>query len=175
MVGLWIIEVLKFFLPAVILFFIARMIMQAYLGNEALKRDENRRSGNRQITLPLRLQAYERLVLLLERISPAQAVTRVLQPGMTALQFQILLTQTIREEFEHNSAQQIYVSNQAWAMIKSAKEEIIRLINTVSAEADSNISANDMARLIIEKSAEWEKNPVQAAISQLRAEVGELY
>jgi hypothetical protein len=166
---------LKFFLPAVILFFIARMILQAYLGNEALKRDENRRSGNRQITLPLRLQAYERLVLLLERISPAQAVTRVLQPGMTALQFQILLTQIIREEFEHNTAQQIYISNQAWALIRSAKEEIIRLINTVSAEADSNISANDMARLIIEKAAEWEKNPVQAAISQLRAEAGELY
>lgn len=155
--------------------FIARMILQAYLGNEALKRDENRRSGNRQITLPLRLQAYERLVLLLERISPAQAVTRVLQPGMTALQFQILLTQNIREEFEHNTAQQIYVSNQAWVMIRSAKEEIIRLINTISAEADSNTSANDMARTIIEKASEWEKNPVQAAISQLRAEAGELY
>ena len=175
MVGVWITEVLKFFLPSLVLLFIARMILQAYLGNEALKREEARKSGNRQITLPLRLQAYERLVLLLERITPAHAVTRVLQPGMTAIQFQILLTQNIREEFEHNMVQQIYVSAQAWAMIKSAKEEVIRLINTLAAETDSKATANDLAMIIIERSAEWDKNPVQVALMQVKQEAGELF
>jgi hypothetical protein len=175
MAGVVISEILKFLLPAIILFFIARMVLRAYLGNEALKREDARKAGNRQITLPLRLQAYERLILLLERISPAQAVTRVLQPGMNALQFQIMLTQNVREEFEHNLAQQIYISPQAWAMIKSSKEEVIMLINTVAAEADSGAGAGDIAARIIQKSAEWEKNPVQTAISRLKEEASELF
>lgn len=175
MAELMISEILKFLLPAIILFFIVRMALRAYLGNEALKREEIRRTGNRQITLPLRLQACERLVLLLERISPAQAATRVLQPGMTALQFQILLTQNIREEFEHNMVQQIYVSPESWGLIRSAKEEVIRLINTVSAESDASVSANDLARMIIERSAEWDKNPVQTAINKIKQEAGELF
>lgn len=175
MAGVWITEVLKFLLPAIVLLFIARMGLQAYLGNEALKREEARRSGNRQITLPLRLQAYERLVLLLERIAPAHSVTRVLQPGMTAMQFQMLLTQNVREEFEHNMVQQIYVSGPAWAMIKSAKEEVIRLINTVSAESDSKVTASELAMAIIERAAAWEKNPVQEAISQLKQEAAGLF
>lgn len=175
MTELMISEILKFLLPSIIFFFIARMALRAYLGNEALKREEKRKTGNRQITLPLRLQAYERLVLLLERISLAQAVNRVLQPGMSALQFQILLTQNIREEFEHNTAQQIYVSPESWGLVKAAREEIIRLINTVAAEADSSISAADLARKIIEKSAEAEKNPVQIALNKLKQEAAELY
>jgi hypothetical protein len=175
MAGVVISEILKFLLPSVILFFIARMALQSYLGNEALKREEARKAGNRQITLPLRLQAYERLILLLERISPSQAVTRVLQPGMNALQFQILLTQNIREEFEHNLAQQIYISSHAWAMIKSSKEEVIMLINTVAAEAESGAGAGDIAARIIQKSAGWEKNPIQAAIGKLKEEAAELF
>ena len=175
MVGVWITEVLKFFLPAIVLLFIARMILQAYLGNEALRREEARSSGNRQIVLPLRLQAYERLVLLLERISPSQAITRVLQPGMNALQFQMLLTQNIREEFEHNMVQQIYVSPQSWTLIKSAKEEVIRLINTISAETDSKATASDLAMVLIERSVEWDKNPIQEAINHLKQEASELF
>lgn len=175
MTELMISEILKFLLPAIILLFIVRMALRAYLGNEAMKREEARKSGNRQVTLPLRLQAYERLVLLLERVSPAQTVTRILQPGLTALQFQILLTQNIREEFEHNMAQQIYVSSESWGLIKTAKEEVIRLINTVSAEMDSSVSANELARMIIEKSSEWEKNPVQTAINRLKQEAAELF
>ena len=175
MTELMISEILKFLLPSIILFFIVRMALRAYLGNEALKREEMRRSGNRQITLPLRLQAYERLTLLLERISPVQAVTRVLQTGMSALQFQILLTQNIRDEFEHNMVQQIYVSPESWGLIRSAREEVIRLINTVAAECDSSASANDLARMIIERSSEWDKNPVQTAISKLKQEAAELF
>ncbi|MBW6461068.1 MAG: hypothetical protein K0B08_10910 [Bacteroidales bacterium] len=133
------------------------------------------KKGNREIILPLRLQAYERLILLLERMSPQQSVSRNLQQGMSALQFQIILTQSIREEYEHNAAQQVYISTHCWALIRSAKEEIIRLINTASAETDSKASANELAQLIISKSSDWDKNPIQSAIEQLKAEIAELY
>jgi len=168
-------EVLKFLLPSLVLFFIVRLVVQAYLKNEKKKREEGKNTGNSQTTLPLRLQAYERLILLLERITPAQAINRALQPGMTTYHFQLILVQNIREEFEHNVAQQIYISPSGWAMIKSAKEEIIRLINTSAAETDAGAIAGDLARILLEKWAQLDQNPVQTAIDQLKAEVRQIY
>jgi hypothetical protein len=166
---------LNYLVLALVLFFTARMIVRAYLGNEERKRADAARSGNRAITLPVRLQAYERLTLLLERISPQQAAARVLQPGMSAMHFQMLIAQNIREEFEHNSAQQVYVSSQAWALVRSAKEEVLRLVNTASSEVDSKATGNDLALLMLEKSLEWEKNPFQLAVEQLKKEAAELF
>lgn len=170
-----ILEWMVYAVVVTVLFFIVRMVLKAYLGNEMLKREAAAKNANREILLPLRLQAYERLILLLERISPQQAVTRNLAAGIPALQFQIILVQNIREEFEHNTAQQVYVSSHSWALVRSAKEEVIRLINSVSAEMDSKNTAAELAQRIIEKASEWEKNPVQAAMEQLKGEVTALY
>jgi hypothetical protein len=175
MVSVTISEILKFLLPAIVLYFTVRFVITAYLKNEDEKREEIKTVGNSHVTLPLRLQAYERLILLLERISPAQAINRALQPGMTNYQFQLLIVQNIREEFEHNVAQQIYISPTGWAMIKSAKEEIIRLINTTGSETDSGAGAAELAKTILEKWALIDQNPVQIAIDQLKAEVRQLY
>ena len=168
-------EVLKFLLPAVVLYFIARLFVQSYLKNEERKREEIKSAGSNQITLPLRLQAYERLILLLERITPAQAINRALQPGMTAFHLQMLLIQNIREEFEHNVAQQIYVSPSGWALIKSAREETIRLINTCAGETDAGAGGSELAKIILERWAQLDQNPVQLAIDQLKAEVRQVF
>jgi len=168
-------EVLKYLLPSLVLFFTVRLVMQAYLKNEDRKREEAKNAGNSQAVLPLRLQAYERLILLLERITPSRAINRVLQPGMTTYQFQLMLVQNIREEFEHNVAQQIYVSPSGWAMIKSAREEIIRLVNTLAAEKDAGSAAGELAKAILEQWAHLDQNPVQIAIDQLKAEVRQMY
>jgi len=168
-------EVLKFLLPSLVLFFTVRLVIQAYLKNEDRKREEAKKEGNSQAVLPLRLQAYERLILLLERIAPSQAINRALQPGMTAYHFQLMLVQNIREEFEHNVAQQIYVSPSGWAMIKSAREEIIRMINTLAAETDAGSSAGELAKVILEHWAQLDHNPLQIAIDQLKAEVRQMY
>jgi hypothetical protein len=175
MVSVTISEILKFFLPAIVLYFTVRFVITAYLKNEDKKREDIKTAGNGQVTLPLRLQAYERLILLLERISPAQAINRALQPGMTTYHFQLMLVQNIREEFEHNVAQQIYVSAAGWAMIKSAKEEIIHLINTLASETDAGGNASELAKTILERWALLDENPVQIAIDQLKAEVRQLY
>lgn len=168
-------EILKFSLPSLVLFFTVRLVVMAYMNNEEKKREERKTAGNNQITLPLRLQAYERLILLLERIAPSQAINRALQPGMTKYHFQLMLVQNIREEFEHNVAQQIYISPAGWVMIKSAKEEIIRLINTSASETDESANAGEFAKIILERWAELELNPVQIAIDQLKAEVRQIF
>ncbi|MCU0371496.1 MAG: hypothetical protein MUC31_08775 [Bacteroidales bacterium] len=168
-------EVLKFLLPAIVLYFTVRLITQAYLQNEEKKRNETRSMTGNQTTLPLRLQAYERLILLLERITPPQAINRVMQPGMTVYQLQVKLVQNIREEYEHNVAQQIYVSPAGWAMVKSAREEVIRLINTTATEIDAGSGAGDLAKSLLENWGQMDQNPVQLAIDQLKAEVRQVY
>jgi hypothetical protein len=168
-------EILKFLLPSLVLFFTVRLVAVAYMKNEEKKREDNKNAGNSQAILPLRLQAYERLILLLERITPAQAINRALQPGMTTYHFQLMLIQNIREEFEHNVAQQIYVSPSGWALLKSAKEEIIRLINTSAAETDAGAGAGELAKIILERWGQMDQNPVQIAIDQLKAEVRQIY
>ena len=168
-------EILKFLLPSLVFFFTVRLVVLAYLKNEKKKREESKKAGNSQTTLPLRLQAYERLILLLERITPAQAINRALQPGMTTYHFQLMLVQNIREEFEHNVAQQIYVSPSGWAMIKSAKEEIILLINTSATETDAGAGAGELAKILLERWAQLDQNPVKTAIDQLKAEVRQVY
>jgi hypothetical protein len=167
-------EILKYLLPAVVLYFIVRLIIRAYLENEEKKRTVSKNSGTSQDTLQLRLQAYERLILLLERITPSQVVNRALQPGMTVYHLQMMLLQVIREEFDHNVAQQIYVSPSGWAMIKTAKEEIILLINSSAAETDAGAGGGDLARQILERWAKLDQNPVQIAIDQLKAEVRQI-
>ena len=168
-------EILKYLLPSLVLFFTVRLVVMAYINNEEKKREERKTAGNSQITLPLRLQAYERLILLLERITPSQVINRALQPGMSTYHFQLMLVQNIREEFEHNVAQQVYVSPAAWVMIKSAKEEIIRLINTSASETDAGAVAGDLAKMILERWSQIEQNPVQIAIDQLKAEVRQIF
>ncbi len=167
-------EILKYLLPAIVLYFTARLIVQAYLQNEDKKRADIKNSNSGQTTLPLRLQAYERLTLLLERISPAQAINRALQPFITAYQLQLSLVQNIREEFEHNVAQQIYISPSGWAMIKSAKEEIIHFINSSASEIDAGAAAGELAKILLEKWGRLDQNPVQIAIDQLKAEVRQI-
>ena len=170
MVQVYILEILKYLIPPVIIFFTVRLVVKAYLANEEKKRLERNKSGNSQTLLPLRLQAYERLVLLLERVSPSQAVNRALQPGMTLYHFQMLLIQNIREEFEHNVTQQVYVSPAGWAMVKSAKEEVIRLINTSASELDAGAEAGELARKLLERWGQLDHNPIQSALDQLKAE-----
>jgi hypothetical protein len=147
------------------------MIIRAYMKNEEMKRAAARSPEKDQITLPLKLQAYERLILFLERMSPAQVVNRSLQAGMSMQQLQITLLQVIREEFDHNVAQQVYVSMQGWALTKKAKEEVTLLINKTASELGPDATGHDLAKNILENWGQIEGNPIQAAIDQLKSEV----
>jgi hypothetical protein len=175
MMELWISAVIKFLIPAVLLYFAVRYAVKGYLDNEEKKRKENRESFNLQTAFPLRLQAYERLILLMERIMPPQVVNRMIQPGLSAFQFQKVLIQGIREEYEHNVAQQLYISREGWLLVRAAKEELIRLINTTAAEAGADSPAGEMAKILLERWAKMDENPLQLAIDRLKDEARLLF
>src|SRR6185503_18503640 len=82
-------------------------------------------------TLRLRLQAYERLVMFIERISPRQMIPRIYDPSMTVQDLQQALVITIRSEFEHNLSQQIYVSQNVWETVKNVKEQEINMVHQI--------------------------------------------
>lgn len=108
-----------------------------------------RKTQAQKLLLPVRLQAYERLVLFLERIQPSGLVTRMIGQTDNAAHFQMLLVRTVREEFEHNLSQQLYVSDAAWQMVKAAREEVVQLINRSAVGLSGDAGAADLAREVI--------------------------
>ncbi len=105
---------------------------------------------NKINTTPLRLQAYERLVLLTERIALPNLISRLNQPGISALEMKIILTENIKHEFEYNSTQQLYVNQSGWDAVCNLKEQNIMLINRVAASLPLNASAADLNKKIME-------------------------
>jgi hypothetical protein len=130
---------------------------------------------DQKIILPLRLQAYERIVLLLERISPQNLILRINKPELTALQLQSALIKAIRDEFEYNLSQQLYISPGAWELVKSAKEEMISMINIASGKVPENSNSTELARMIIQASMEREKLPVNLALEEVKKELQKIF
>lgn len=107
-------------------------------------------AGEKFDSTSLRLQAYERLVLLAERISLPNLISRLNQPGIPATDMKIILTENIKQEFEYNSTQQLYVSPVSWDAVRNLKEQNIMIINQVSATMPADASASDLNRKILE-------------------------
>jgi hypothetical protein len=133
------------------------------------------RIEEQKIILPLRLQAYERIILFLERISPNNLIMRLNKPEMNSIQFQSLLVKTVREEFEYNLSQQIYFSFKAWELVKNAKEETIKLINIASGKLAETASSGELAKIIFDLSVEKEKLPVNIAIDEIKKEIQKVF
>lgn len=125
------------------------------------------------IVLPLRLQAYERMALYLERIEPTQLVMRVHANGLSVPQEQNLLLTAIRSEFEHNLSQQIYISNEVWNDICNAKDDIIDIVNVVAEQIEDPMDGQSFAESLLIAAAQ--KPVVNKAMASLKADVQRLF
>lgn len=120
---------------------------------------------------PLQVDAYQRLVLLLERIAPNNIVMRMNNPALPAGAFQQQLLETIRNEFEHNLAQQIFVSQEVWAHVRNSKEEVLKIINMAATKIGPDAMATDLSRSILEITSQIEVQPTDRAVALLKAEL----
>lgn len=102
------------------------------------------------LSAPLKLQAYERLILLADRIALPNLISRCNQPGLTMREMQNLLVQTIRQEFDHNITQQIYVSPEAWEAIRNLKEQNLLIINQLASYLPESASGQDLNKSVLE-------------------------
>jgi hypothetical protein len=169
------IQFLFYTIPAIVVLAGCYFLIKKFLDNEQKIRLLEMKKEWQKDLLPLRMQAYERMVLFLERISPNNLLMRVHKPGFTAKEFQVELHSTIRHEFEHNITQQIYISSQAWIVAKGSKEEIIKLINTAASRVEPNSSAMDLSAAIFEIIIKNELKPAQNAIEFIKKEARTIF
>jgi hypothetical protein len=101
-------------------------------------------------TRPLQLQAYERLVLLCERISLPSLISRVSQPGLSAREMQLYLNENIKQEYEYNASQQVYVSTLAWDAVRNLRDQSMLIINQISSILPPDARASDLNKQLLE-------------------------
>ena len=164
-------KILEIILPALLVLLTAYLLLDKLLRNEEKKRNFEIFKNNVSIITPIRLRAYERLIILLERTAPNKLILNVLKPNMTSFDLQTELLNTIRQEFAHNLSQQIYVSNELWNYIQATEESLLRLINMCASQCNPADSANVLAEKIIEVYNASEHTPTEQAIEKLKAEV----
>jgi hypothetical protein len=114
----------------------------------------------------MQLQAYERLILLTDRIALPNLISRVNQPGLSGREMQSLLTQSIRQEFEHNITQQIYVSAEAWDAVRNFKEQNLLIINQVASFMPDEASGIDLNKHLLDLLVQSPKASLQTVVSE---------
>jgi hypothetical protein len=170
-----ILEILKYLLPSLVVFATTVFLVKKYFDSEEKKRRLQLSLNNQSMITPLRLQAYERAILFLERISPENLIMRVNKSGFTVQQLQSELMHTIRSEFEHNLSQQIYISHGAWEMLKNARGRTIQMINTSAEKLQKDLPAIILSKAILESMVDEEKTPTADAIVFIKKEISLLF
>jgi len=159
-------------IPALFITFLAFYFFKTHTDNEEKRRRFLLHRENQKQSLPLRLQAYERMALFLERISPGKLLLRTPPIGDDKKSYESLLVHTIEQEFDHNLTQQIYISDECWNIVKAAKNGTIALIRK-TVLMDSVNSADSMRETILKVIIE-KGSPSDDALSAIKSEVGDL-
>ena len=166
-----ILEILKYVLPSAVVLAATYLINKQFFDREREKDRLQLITENSKTVTPIRLAAYERLTLFLERINPQNLVVRVTQPGMNALELQRDLLTTIRAEYEHNLSQQIYVSANAWKAVTDIKELITQIVNQAAQTVEIDAKSSELGKKIVEIYSNEENEPVAAAVEVLKSEI----
>jgi hypothetical protein len=166
-------QVLFYLLPAVVVGIIAFYFFNLHTKNEEQRRRFLLHRENQKQALPLRLQAYERMALFLERISPGSLLVRVRPTSSKKESYTSLLVRTIEQEYEHNLAQQIYLSDECWNVIKASKNATIAKIRKIS-EEESIETADDLRQRILH-SLQDQEPPSETGLAYIKKEVTALW
>ena len=167
-------DILKITIPALIVFFMAWVLLRNMLKNDQDKRRQELLLQNSRTVTPIKLQAYERIVLFLERISLESLLVRVSTPEMSAQQLHLAMLNAIRSEFEHNLSQQIYMSPQAWEVVRNARSNMIKIINSEVEKLPPDSNAMTLSKKLLEKIMELEQEPTRAAIDYVKNEIARM-
>lgn len=170
-----VIEFGKILIPAALVLYAMYLTMKSMLAREMVLAENRFKVENSKSLIPVRLQAFERMCLFLERLSPGNLVLRLNSPSMTAKELQQLMISEIREEFNHNLSQQIYMSDTAWKQIKNTVEDVIAMINTSAEKLGSDAKSVDLAKLIFKEMDNRDIDPVEATLTLVKSEIRELF
>ena len=169
-----ILEIIKVTAPALIVFFTVFYLVKQYLASQYELRKLDFKQNQQKTTIPLRLQAYERLSLFCERISIPGLILRVRGDEMTASQLRLAMMIAIQKEFEHNITQQVYVSDNLWKIIKIARDDVVNVINQVYSEVDPQSDARAYSQKLFRFLEERDFIPLDKALFAIKQEAGVL-
>jgi hypothetical protein len=153
--------------------FVAYSFYELYTKNENAKRNYLLQKESKPDTLSLRLQAYERMTLFLERINPSQLLVRITPISEDKNDYKNYVIAQIEQEYEHNLAQQIYVSDECWSTITTAKNATIQII-LLATKRDKITDANQLREVILSDLL-GKTSPSNAALAFLKNEVSQLW
>lgn len=168
-------DLLKITIPAGLVLYLAYLLVRSFLQKQLDEIAFSVRQKNQEIVVPIRLQAYERIVLLLERITPSNLISRLSSSDYTAEEFQQILIHEIRNEFNHNLSQQVYMSDSAWTYVTTAVEQTISVINSSTNTLDEKAKGFDLARAILENTAGEEMDTPKQAIKYIKEEIQDVF
>jgi hypothetical protein len=168
-------DILKYTVAGIGIVYIAFYLFKPYLDkSNNLQLLDLKKAINSQ-TLPLRLQAYERLVLFTDRINPSNLLIRLHGTGYTAAELHSLIIAEIRNEYQYNITQQIYVSDRAWAVTKRVKEDTISVVNNGFKALPETATGLDLGKIILNHLSRLEENPYDIATNLIRKDLEDLF
>ena len=169
------IEFGKILLPASVVLYAAFLFMRTFIQKDIDLKKLEIRGKSMETVLPNRLHAYERMTLFLERMSPNNLLVRLNSGGMPAREFQQVLLSEVRNEYNHNVSQQVYISEEVWELIKNAKEDLIVIINDAASELGEEASSLDLSKKIFEKTMGKVVDPLSHALTELKREAQRIF
>lgn len=171
----YLLDIVKYTVAGLGVVWIAFYLLKPYLDrNENIQLAELKKNISGQ-TLPLRLQAYERVVLFIERINPTNLLVRLNNPDYSAAELYMLIVAELRNEYQHNVTQQIYVSPKTWAIVKRLKDETLALVNNAIKDLPESATGLELSRLVLAKVSASENNPYDAGLALIRQELEQLF
>jgi hypothetical protein len=162
-------------LPSIAFMFIVILILKKQTSIAETSNSIALKKERQQHFLPLRVDAYQRMILFMERISPNSLIMRTFQNEKPAKVFQTELLETIRQEYEHNVAQQLFISPKGWKLIRESKEEIVKIINLAASQVDENATSLDLSSKIFEITSQLKHIPTEVTNEILISELQGLF
>jgi hypothetical protein len=171
----YLLDILKFTLAGIGTVYAAFYLIKPYLDkSESLQLMELKKTISNQ-TLPLRLQAYERIVLFVERVNPANMLVRLNSPGISAAELHSIVVSEIRNEFQHNITQQIYVSTRAWTVITRVKDDTLSVVTNAVKALPETATGLELSKTILAHLSHLEDNPYDIALKIVREDMEGLF
>ena len=166
-------ELAFYTLPAIITGGVAYYLFQSYFKDQQNMRRWLIQKENKNQVLPLRLQAYERLALYLERINPSNLLLRVTPISENSTDYENYIIAQIDQEFEHNVTQQIYVSNECWKAVTAAKNATIQIIRATN-KLENIVHADQLRETILTNLIE-KQSPSSLALDFVKNEISQIW
>jgi len=171
----FLLDILKYTFAGVGVVWVAFYLVKPYLErDEKIQLLEFRKAVSNQ-TLPLRLQAYERLVLFIERINPENMLIRLNATAYSAKELNILIMEDLRSEYQHNITQQIYVSTRAWGVVKNIKDDTLTMVSNALKTLPETATGLELSKTILGFLSQVENNPYEVGTGVMRKDLEELF